>query len=151
MNEQLNAFYDIEYLGEGSYRLDKHHFFKGANEEESIDISLMKELQHSAIPEMDSYVDAALPTSSNYDEIFVFGMHFETIEDIEAFKILIKAIKWKMGVEFVYTKAATAAAKRFWEIPTNWRTFRTTGISLPMTRIRSCLRPITSKTFPILR
>ena len=31
-------------------------------------------------------------------------MHFETIADVEAFKILIKAIKWKVGVEFVYTK-----------------------------------------------
>jgi len=106
LNERLCDIYDIEPLGEGNYRLVKHHRFKGAaDEEESIAISLMKELQHSAIPELNSYIDAALPTASNYDEIFKFGMHFEAIEDVEAFKVLIKAIKWKVGVEFVYTKA----------------------------------------------
>jgi len=106
MNERLNDIYEIEYLGEGNYRLKEEHRFKGASdEEESIAISLMKALQHSAIPELNDYIDAALPTSSNYDRIFTFGMHFETIADVEAFKILIKAIKWKVGVEFVYTKA----------------------------------------------
>ncbi len=106
MNERLSGIYDIEPLGEGNYRLVKHHSFVGADDEdESIAISLMKELQHSAVPELDDYIDTAIPTSSNYDEIFVFGMHFETIEDVEAFKTLIKAIKWKVGVEFTYTKA----------------------------------------------
>jgi len=106
MNERLNGIYAIEYLGEGNYRLKVDHRFKGAkDEEESIAISLMKALQHSAIPELNSYIDAALPTGSNYDQIFTFGMHFESITDVEAFKTLIKAIKWKVGVEFVYTKA----------------------------------------------
>jgi predicted DNA-binding transcriptional regulator YafY len=106
MNERLNGIYDIEYLGEGNYRLKADHRFKGASdEEESIAISLMKALQHSAIPELNDYIDAALPTSSDYEQIFTFGMHFETIVDVEAFKTLIKAIKWKVGVEFVYTKA----------------------------------------------
>jgi len=106
MNERLSVIYDIENLGQGNYRFSKHHRFVGAgDEDESIAISLMKELQHSAIPEMDTYIDAALPTSSNYDEIFVFGMHFEAIEDIESFKVLLKAIKWKVGVKFIYTKA----------------------------------------------
>lgn len=106
LNERLSGIYDIKSLGEGNYRFAKHHRFAGADDEdESIAISLMKELQHSAIPEMDTYIDAALPTSSNYDEIFVFGLHFEAIEDVEGFKTLIKAIKWKVGVEFTYTKA----------------------------------------------
>jgi len=104
-NQRLNAIYDIESLGEGNYRLRRSHYFKGAeNEEESIAISLMKELQHSAIPEMDEYIEAALPVSSNYDDIFVFGLHFESIDDVEGFKTLIKAIKWKVGVAFTYTK-----------------------------------------------
>lgn len=114
LNERLSGIYDIESLGEGNYCLVKHHSFKGADdEEESIAISLMKELQHSAIPEMDGYIEAALPTSSNYDDIFVFGMHFEVIEDVEAFKTLIKAIKWKVGVEFTYTKADGSSKKVF--------------------------------------
>ncbi len=106
MNERLSEIYDIENLGQGNYRFTKKYRFMGADDEdESIAISLMKELQHSAIPEMDEYIESSLPTSSHYDEIFVFGMHFEAIEDIESFKILLKAIKWKVGVKFVYTKA----------------------------------------------
>jgi len=112
LNERLSGIYDIESLGEGNYCLAKYHSFKGADdEEESIAISLMKELQHSAIPEMDSYIEAALPTNSNYDDIFVFGLHFEAIEDVEAFKTIIKAIKWKVGVEFIYTKADGSSKK----------------------------------------
>jgi predicted DNA-binding transcriptional regulator YafY len=105
-NERLSGIYDIESLGEGNYRLKASHRFVGADDEdESIAISLMKELQHSAMPEMDEYIESALPTSSNYDEIFVFGLNFEAIENIDSFKILLKAIKWKVGVQFVYTKA----------------------------------------------
>ena len=112
LNERLSGIYDIESLGEGNYRFAKQHRFIGADDEdESIAISLMKALQHSAIPEMDDYIDAALPTSSNYDEIFVFGMHFEAIEDVEAFKSLIKAIKWKVGVKFTYIKADGSSKK----------------------------------------
>ncbi len=93
-------------LGEGDYRFQSSHRFKGAkDEEESIAISLMKELQYSAIPELNDYIDAALPTSSSYEEIFKFGLRFETIDNVEDFQTLIKAIKWKVGVEFVYTKA----------------------------------------------
>ena len=106
LNERLSGIYDIESLGEGNYCFAKHHRFVGTDDEdESIAISLMKALQHSAIPEMDEYIDSALPTSSNYDEIFVFGLQFEVIDDIQTFKTLIKAIKWKVGVSFVYTKA----------------------------------------------
>ena len=106
MNERLSKIYAIESLGEGNYRLSAQHRFVGAGDEDgSIAISLMKALQHSAIPEMDTYIDAAIPTSSNYDELFVFGLHFEAIEDVDTFNKLIKAIRWKVGIEFVYTKA----------------------------------------------
>jgi predicted DNA-binding transcriptional regulator YafY len=127
LNERLSSIYDIEDLGQGNYIFPKHHrFVGGKDEEESIAISLMKELQHSAIPEMDTYIESALPTSSNYDEIFVFGLNFEAIEDIEAFNILIKAIKWKVGVEFVYTKIDGSSKKVFVDpyrlanFPTYW-------------------------------
>ena len=112
LNERLSGIYDIEDLGQGNYIFPKHHrFVGGKDEDESIAISLMKELQHSAIPEMDTYIESALTTRSNYDDIFVFGMHFEAIEDVEAFNILIKAIKWKVGVEFVYTKVDGSSRK----------------------------------------
>jgi len=112
LNERLSGIYDIEDLGQGNYIFPKHHrFVGGKDEEESIAISLMKELQHSAIPEMDAYIESALPTSSNYDDIFVFGIHFEAIEDVEAFNTLIKAIKWKVGVKFIYTKQDGSSKK----------------------------------------
>jgi predicted DNA-binding transcriptional regulator YafY len=111
-NERLNGIYDIESLGEGNYRLRASHRFKGGDDnEESIAISLMKELQHSAMPEMDEYIEAALSTSSNYDDIFVFGIHFEPIGDVETFKMLIQAIKWKVGIEFTYTKVDGSSKK----------------------------------------
>jgi len=112
LNERLSGIYSIESLGEGNYCFSADHRFVGASDEdESIAISLMKALQHSAIPDMNAYIDAALPTSSNYDDIFVFGMHFESIDNVEAFNTFIKAIKWKVGVEFVYTKADGSSKK----------------------------------------
>lgn len=105
LNERLSGIYDIESLGEGRYRLRTASFTGANKEDEDIAISLMKSLQHSAIPQMDGYIDTALATSSNYSDIFVFGMHFEPIDDMETFHTLIGAIKWKVGVEFTYTKA----------------------------------------------
>ncbi len=104
LNERLNTLYDIEYLGEGNYRLRRPAFKGTKNEEESVAVSLMKALQHSAVPQMDDYVDAAVPTAGKNDDIFVFGIHFEAIDDTAVFHTLIKAIKWKVGVEFTYTK-----------------------------------------------
>jgi len=61
MNERLNGIYDIEYLGEGNYHIKADHRFKGASdEEESIAISLMKALQHSAIPELNDYIEVGV-------------------------------------------------------------------------------------------
>ncbi len=111
MNERLNTLYDIEYLGEGNYKLRSPTFKGTKNEEESIAVSLMKSLQHSAVPQMDDYIDATLPTSGNYDNIFVFGMHFEQIDSMDIFHMLIKAVKWKVGVEFIYTKGDGSSKK----------------------------------------
>ena len=107
LNERLPALYDIEYLGDGNYRLKDAFRFMGTGDDEDtkIAVSLMKSLQHSAIPQMDDYIEAALPVAGRYSDIFVFGMHFERLEDIDMFKQLIKAIQWKVGVAFTYTKA----------------------------------------------
>jgi len=65
----------------------------GDDEDAKIAVSLMKSLQHSAIPQMDDHIEAALPVAGRYSDIFVFGMHFERLEDIDIFKQLIKAIQ----------------------------------------------------------
>ena len=105
MNERLADTYDVEDLGHGNYAFAQGYRFVGAeDEEEKIAISLMKSLQHSAIPQMDSSIDSAIPTGKNYEEMFLFDLDFETIEDIGAFKVILQSIKWRVGLEFSYTK-----------------------------------------------
>jgi len=105
MNERLADTYDIEDIGHGKYAFAQGYRFVGAeDEEEKIAISLMKSLQHSAIPQMDSSIDSAIPTGKNYEEMFLFDLDFETIEDIGMFKVILQSIKWRVGLEFSYTK-----------------------------------------------
>ena len=97
MNERLASTYDIVDLGHGNYAFAEGYRFKGADdEEEKIAISLMKSLQHSAIPDMNDYIDSALPTAINYEEMFLFDLDFEPIDDIGTFKIILKAIQWRV-------------------------------------------------------
>ncbi len=105
MNERLANTYDIEDLGHGNYAFTQGYRFVGADdEEEKIAISLMKSLQHSAIPQMDSSIDSSIPTGKNYEEMFLFDLDFETIEDIGMFKVILQSINWQVGLEFTYTK-----------------------------------------------
>ena len=69
LNERLSEIYNIQSLGEGNYQLDKHHHMQISDEDESIAISLMKALQHSAMPEIDTYIDTSLHINSDYSEI----------------------------------------------------------------------------------
>jgi len=105
MNERLSNTYDIIDLGHGDYAFADGYRLLGAdNEEEKVAISLMKSLQRSAIPDMTAYIDTALPAAKSYEEMFLFDLDFESIEDIGAFKVILQAIKWKVGIEFHYTK-----------------------------------------------
>ena len=105
MNERLSNTYDIVDLGHGNYAFAEGYRFKGADdEEEKIAISLMKSLQQSAIPDMNDYINAALPAVKSYEEMFLFDLDFEPIEDIGTFKIILQAIQWQVGLEFTYTK-----------------------------------------------
>jgi predicted DNA-binding transcriptional regulator YafY len=104
MNERLTQTYDIVDLGGGNYRFPEGYRFLGTEDEEAkIAVSLMKSLQHSAIPELDDLVEQALPSGSNCESMFLFDVGFEPIGDIGLLKVLIQAIRWKVGVEFTYT------------------------------------------------
>jgi len=104
-NKRLCETYDIIDLGHGNYTFPKGYRFKGAeDEEEKIAISLMKSLQHHAIPQMDDYISSAISATKNYEEIFLFDIDFEPIESLKIFKILLKAIQWKFGIEFTYRR-----------------------------------------------
>jgi len=108
MNERLSRTYEIVDLGGGNYRFPEGYSFLGAeDEEEKIAISLMKSLQHSAIPELDEFVDKALPSGNNCESMFLFDVTLEPIGDIGLLKVLIQAIRWKVGVEFTYTVDGT--------------------------------------------
>ena len=105
MNERLMSTYNIVDLGHGNYAFAEGYRLKGTDdEEEKIAISLMKSLQHSAIPDMNDYINTALPTAKNYEEMFLFDLDFESIENIGTFKVILKAIQWRVGLEFNYTK-----------------------------------------------
>jgi predicted DNA-binding transcriptional regulator YafY len=103
MNERLSQTYDVVDLGNGNYRFADGYSFVGAeDEEEKIAVSLMKSLQHSAIPEMDDFVAKAVPSGSNCESMFLFDISLESIDDIATLKVIIQAIRWKVGVEFSY-------------------------------------------------
>ena len=105
MNERLSNTYDIVDLGHGNYAFSEGYRLLGSeDEEEKIAISLMKSLQRSAIPDMNTYIDTALPAVKSYEEMFLFDLDFEPIEDMGMFKVILQAIKWQVGIEFHYTK-----------------------------------------------
>ena len=106
MNERLSSTYDIVDLGHGNYAFAEGYRLKSAeDEEEKIAISLMKSLQQRAIPDMSDYINEALPMTKEYEEMFLFDLDFEPIDDIGTFKVILKAIRWRVGLEFLYTKA----------------------------------------------
>jgi len=104
-NERLSKSYNIVNLGHGNYAFAKGYTIKSAEDENiKIAISLMKTLQQSAIANMSEYIDSAIPTLKKYEEIFLFDLNFEPIEDIDSFKVILKAIEWRVGIEFRYTR-----------------------------------------------
>ena len=104
MNERLTQVYDVVDLGGGNYKFpDGYSFLGSEDEEEKIAVSLMKSLQHSAIPELDDFVEKAVPSGSNCESMFLFDIHLEPIGDIGMLKVMIQAIRWRVGIEFTYT------------------------------------------------
>ena len=106
LNERLTQIYDVVDLGGGNYKFpDGYSFLGSEDEEEKIAVSLMKSLQHSAIPELDDFVEQTIPSGSNCESMFLFDIHLEPIGDIGMLKVLIQAIRWKVGIEFTYAAA----------------------------------------------
>jgi predicted DNA-binding transcriptional regulator YafY len=105
MNARLTQTFDVVDLGGGYYRFPEGYSFLGAeDEEEKIAVSLMKSLQHSAIPEFDDFIEKAVPSGSNCESMFLFDVGFEPIGDIGQLKVIIQAIRWKVGIEFAYAQ-----------------------------------------------
>ena len=104
LNKRLGDMYNIVDKGHGNYAFEEGYRIKPVeNEEETIAVSLMKSLQQHAVPEFNEYVNAAIPMVKYYEKLFLFDLHFETIEDIGTFRIILRAIQWRVGLEFLYT------------------------------------------------
>ena len=104
-NESLMTTYDVVDMGHGNYAFPEGYQLKAVeDEEEKIAVSLMKSLQRSVAPALNEYIDTALPMTRNYEEMFLFDLDFEPIEDMGMFKVILKAIQWQTGLEFIYTK-----------------------------------------------
>lgn len=101
----FKEIYEIEDLGNQNYRLKdgyKITSFTGDNHE--IALALLKSLQHSAMPQMNRYIDTSLPDIQEYKDLFILDTSYEEIRHTDEFYKLIKAIKCKDSCSFTYTK-----------------------------------------------
>ena len=103
--ELFSTIYEIESLGQQNYRL-KHGFkvSDASNEDTEIALALLKSLQHSALPQMNEYIDEALPETKGYKNIFVLNIDYEEILHTKEFYKLLQAIKTHESCSFYYTK-----------------------------------------------
>jgi len=101
----FKEIYEIEDLGNQNYRLKDGFAIKNTNQDNlDIALALLKSLQHSAMPQMNRYVDSTLPDIKEYKHLFILDIAYEEITHTEAFYKLIKAIKNQESCSFFYTK-----------------------------------------------
>jgi len=97
--------YEIEDLGNQNYRLKDGFKVTNLNSDnQEIALALLKSLQHSAMPQMNRYVDTSLPDIKEYKNLFILDTSYEEITHTDEFYKLIKAIKSKDSCSFTYTK-----------------------------------------------
>ena len=48
--------------------------------------------------------NTTITSTKNYEALFLFNLDFEPIDDLHTFKLILKAIQWKFGISFVYTR-----------------------------------------------
>jgi len=108
----FNTIYEIESLGQQNYRL-KHgcKISDASNEDTEIALALLKSLQHSALPQMNEYIDEALPETKDYKNIFVLNIDYEDILHTKEFYRLLQAIKTQESCSFYYTKKDGSSKK----------------------------------------
>lgn len=103
--ELFSTIYEIESLGQQNYRLvHGYKVLDASNEDTEIALALLKSLQHSALPQMNEYIDEALPETKEYKNIFVLSIDYENILHTKEFYKLLQAIKTQESCSFYYTK-----------------------------------------------
>lgn len=103
--ELFKDIYEIESLGNQNYRIkDGFKIHSVSNENLDIALALLKSLQHSAMPQMNRYIDPSLPEIKEYKNMFILDIAYEEITHTDEFYKLIKAIKDQESCSFFYTK-----------------------------------------------
>lgn len=103
--ELFSTLYEIESLGQQNYRIKEGFKLLNASKDDTeIALALLKSLQHSALPQMNEYVDGALPEVKEYKNIFLLSIDYEEIVHSIEFYKLIQAIKQHESCSFYYTK-----------------------------------------------
>lgn len=103
--ELFKGIYEIESLGNQNYRIkDGFKTYSASNDNLNIALALLKSLQHSAMPQMDRYIDPSLPDIKEYKNMFILDTTYEEITHTDEFYKLIKAIKSQESCSFLYTK-----------------------------------------------
>ncbi len=103
--ELFSDMYEIESLGSQNYKIAKGYKLIGTeNEDVDIAMALMKNLQQSALPQMNEDVDKALSKSEKYGDIFLFNIDNEKISHMREFRKILQAIHYKQSCSFQYIK-----------------------------------------------
>jgi predicted DNA-binding transcriptional regulator YafY len=108
----FSTIYEIESLGQQNYRLKSgFKVLDASNEDTEIALALLKSLQHSALPQMNEYIDEAIPETREYKNIFVLSIDYEDILHKKEFYKLLQAIKTQESCSFNYTKKDGSSKK----------------------------------------
>lgn len=103
--ELFKDIYELESLGNQNYRIkDSFKVSSASNDNLDIALALLKSLQHSAMPQMNRYIDPSLPEIKEYKNMFILDIAYEEITHTDEFYKLIKAIKKQESCSFIYTK-----------------------------------------------
>lgn len=103
--ELFKEIYEIESLGSQNYRIkDNFKIHSASNNNLDISLAFLKSLQHSAMPQMNRYIDPSLPEIKEYKNMFILDIAYEEITHTDELYKLIKAIKSQESCSFLYTK-----------------------------------------------
>jgi predicted DNA-binding transcriptional regulator YafY len=101
----LGTFFELESLGHQNYKLKNPYILVALdNKVTQIALSVLKSLQHSALPQMNTLVDQLLPETSEYHKMFHFQIDYEKIDDITLFYKVLESISLQKSIHFKYTK-----------------------------------------------
>jgi len=95
---ELKAVYDIKCIKKGYYKLEKPQKYIDSQIEEIIS-SLIYSLSINTLEEFEDYIQSILLKK---DDIFLFDVKFEEIENIKDLMIILQMTKWNFSITIKY-------------------------------------------------